>query len=94
MIHILAQVKIQDYAQFIAVFTTKGREMRQQHGCLHTQVFAPADPQQLTILFTWNSQGAFEGFLTDPMARETMKSSGTLAPPTFTFLNKICELPG
>ncbi|WP_234736761.1 putative quinol monooxygenase [Tellurirhabdus bombi] len=93
MIHILAQIHIQDYTQFITVFTTKGKEIRQKHGCLQSQIFSTANPQQLTIFFGWTSQAAFESFLTDPLTKETMKASGTLGPPTFIFLDKICELP-
>jgi hypothetical protein len=93
MIHILAQVHIQDYDQFITVFTTKGKAMRQQHGCQQAQIFSTVNPQQLTILFALTSQVDFESFLTDPLTKETMKASGTLGPPTFIFLDKICELP-
>ncbi len=94
MIHILANVRIQDYSQFIAVFTTKGKEARQRHGCQRTQIYATTDPNNMIIVFDWSSRQAFEGFLGDPLVKETMKASGTVGPPAITFMDKIGELPG
>ena len=94
MTHILAQVRILDYDQFMAVFTTRGKEARQRHGCTRAQLFTTSDPNQMTVLFDWESQKAFEGFLTDPAVKETMKASGTAGPPIFTFLHKVDDLPG
>lgn len=94
MTHILAQVRILDYDQFMAVFSTKGQEARQRHGCAHAQVFTTPDPNQLTVLFDWPSRDAFHGFLTDPLVKETMKASGTDGPPAFSFLDKVADLPG
>lgn len=94
MTHILAQARILDYDQFIAVFTTKGKEARQRHGCTRAQIFTTPVANQLIILFDWESEAAFTGFLADPAVKETMKASGTDGPPTFTFLNQVADLPG
>ncbi|GAB3491264.1 hypothetical protein GCM10027341_04030 [Spirosoma knui] len=94
MIYILANIQIQVYAQFIAVFTAKGKEDRQRHGCQRTQVYTTTDPNALVVLFDWSSRQDFDGFLADPSVKETMKASGTMGPPTFTFLDKVGELPG
>ena len=45
------------------------------------------------MLFDWESQAAFEGVLSDPVVKETMKSSGTPAPPEFTYLDHVADLP-
>lgn len=94
MTPILAQVRLLDYDQFLSVFTTKGKEARQRHGCTRAQIFTTPDPKQLIVLFDWESPAAFDGFLTDPAVKETMKASGTDGPPTFTFLDKVDDLPG
>jgi quinol monooxygenase YgiN len=94
MQHILAQIRIGDYDQFMAVFTTRGKEARQRHGCTRAQVFLTGEPNQVTVLFSWNSRAAFEGFLSDPAVKETMKASGTAGPPSFTFLEEAAVLPG
>lgn len=93
MIQIWTEVKIEDYARFIPVFTTRGREMRTKHGCIRSQVFRGADPCTVYLLFDWQSKEAFDGFLADPMVKQTMKSSGSIAPK-FTLLDKVCEIPG
>ena len=48
---------------------------------------------KVVVLFEWESREAFEGFSNDPQVRETMRSSGTLGPPEFTFLEKVGEFP-
>ncbi|MCK8491103.1 hypothetical protein M0L20_04520 [Spirosoma sp. RP8] len=92
-ISILANVQIRDYEQFMAVFTTNGKAARQRHGCQRAQVFTLPAPEQLVILFDWSSRADFEGFLADQTVKETMQASGTVGPPTFTFLTKTAELP-
>ena len=68
--------------------------MRGKHGSQKSQVFGVSDdPGRVTILFDWESREAFEGFLNDPAVKETMKSSGTIPSPKFTFLSRIAELP-
>ena len=94
MIHILANIQIEDYSKFISVFTTKGMEARQRHGCQRTQVYLSAEPNQVTLLFDWSSRTDFDHFLADSTVKETMKASGTIGPPVLTFLAKIGELPG
>ena len=94
MVHILARVAIEDLPHFISVFSTRGAAMRRQHGSRSSQVFkVSAEENRLVILFEWESREAFEGFLNDPVVKETMKSSGTTAPPEFTFLEKVAEFP-
>jgi len=94
VIHILATVCIEDYAKFISVFTSNGKEARQRHGCRWTQVYSSIEPNQVVLLFDWSSRADFDGFLADSAVKETMKESGTVGPPSFQFLDKIGELPG
>ena len=94
MIQIIAEAKIEEYGKFIAVFTTKGKELRAKHGSTRCVVFRnPADPNLIHLVFDWESKEKFEGFFADPLTRETMKESGTIAPPKFTIVERIGELP-
>jgi heme-degrading monooxygenase HmoA len=45
------------------------------------------------VLFTWESEDAFQSFRADPAVRENMVAGGMLQPPRFTVLNKIGEFP-
>jgi len=48
---------------------------------------------EVVVLFDWESRDAFQAFLSDPKVKETMKSSGTMAPPEFTYLEKVANFP-
>ena len=94
MVHILASVKIEELQKFIGVFSTAGASARRKHGSSHCQVFSvPGNPNEMRLLFEWDSREAFEGFLYDADVKETMKSSGTRGRPEFVFLDKLVELP-
>ena len=95
MIHLLATVSIEDLPKFLGVFSTQGAEMRRKHGSRASQVFrVPGEDNRVLILFTWESREAFEGFRNDPAVKETMKASGTVGAPEFTFLEKVGDFPG
>ncbi len=95
MIHILANVAIEELTKFIGVFATAGAAARRRHGSVSSQVFRVAGEEgRMLVLFAWESREAFEGFLADPTVRATMQSSGTIGRPEFTFLEKVVEIPG
>ena len=94
MITVLAEVSVQDYQQFISVFATRGLAKRRQHGCRGAQVFqTEGDGRRLVIVFDWESREAFQAFLDDPDVKTTMRSSGTLEPPTFTVMQRWAAFP-
>ena len=95
MIHILAKVSVEEVSKFIGIFSTRGAQTRRQHGSRKSEIFTvPGESDQVVVLFEWESREAFEGFLRDPVTKETMLSSGTLGRPEFTILEKLAELPG
>jgi heme-degrading monooxygenase HmoA len=90
--YILANVAIEDLANFIAMFSTRGAQLRAQHGSSSSQVFGvEGEEKRVVILFEWSNKEDFEAFLADPNAREAMKASGTIGMPQFTFLEKIAD---
>ena len=89
----LAQGTVGDIDHFWSVFTTRGYEARKGHGCGYARAFKlKDDPNQITILFKWESKEALEGFMSDPAAKEVMKAAGLTAPPTFKILQELGEL--
>ncbi|MDQ4122554.1 MAG: antibiotic biosynthesis monooxygenase [Acidobacteriota bacterium] len=95
MINILADVAIEDFDKFIGAFSTRGFDARKAHGSIGSQVFKIAgEENRVIVLFEWESLAAFEGFLSNPKVKETMKSSGTTRPPVFTYLEKAAEFQG
>ena len=95
MIHIWATVEISDLEKFIGVFATAGARARRKHGSRRSRGFTvPGHPNQVRVLFEWESRDAFEGFLNDPEVRATMQSSGTVGRPDFLILDALADLPG
>ncbi|SMB96935.1 hypothetical protein [Deinococcus hopiensis] len=95
MTHIWATVNIEDLQKFIGVFSTAGAAARRSHGSRGCRVFTvPGVEGQVRVLFTWESQEAFEGFLNDAAVRATMQSSGTVGRPEFLLLNELATFPG
>ena len=94
MIYILGKVKIEDLQKFVGVFSTRGAEMRRKHGGISSQIFKISEEEnRVYVLLEWSNKEAFEEFVNSSIVKETMKSSGTLEPPEFTYLEKIAELP-
>ena len=94
MIHIRANVKIADFAQFIGVFSTRGAALRRQHGSKRAHLFRVSGSEnEIVIHFEWESREGFERFLSDPVVKETMKSAGFLAPPAVTYLEHVGDFP-
>lgn len=95
MLKILAEFRVEDFSKFIEVFSTAGLNMRKMYGSRQSLVYQKeGDANHIYALFEWESKEAFEEFLQGPDVRETMKTAGTLAPPTFTFLEKAAEFEG
>lgn len=95
MIHILGKLTYEELPKFIGIFATRGAAMRRQHGSIRSQVFdLPDEENRAIVLLEWESRESFEAFLADPAVRETMRSSGTVGRPEFTFLSKVADLPG
>lgn len=94
MVHILATVNIEELEKFISVFATRGAKMRAKHGNTGTRVFTVQDnPNEVRVLFIWESKAAFERFQNDPEVKATMQASGTLGRPKVVFLDLLAELP-
>ncbi|MEZ4733984.1 MAG: hypothetical protein R3E79_43380 [Caldilineaceae bacterium] len=93
MIHALVQLHVTDFATFWAGFQSRGFALRQAHGSLGSQVFHnAADPQQVTILFQWDSKACLEAFFQDPRVRESICKGGVTDAPSITLLTKAGEL--
>jgi heme-degrading monooxygenase HmoA len=94
IVHVLGNVRIEQLERFVGVFSTAGAEARRRHGSRGAQLFRVAGEEgRVVVLFEWESEEAFEAFRNDPSVKETMRSSGTVGPPEFTFLEKVGEFP-
>lgn len=78
---LLATSQVEDFDQFVSVFSTKGAEKRKQHGCSGSHVFRDqADPNRVWIVFDWDEAG-WQAFLADPETPAIMQTAGLKGKP-------------
>ncbi|MCL4802425.1 MAG: hypothetical protein KJ025_22730 [Burkholderiales bacterium] len=69
--------------------------MRRRHGSRRAEAFRGGDdPNRVYLVIDWESREAPERFRADPEVPPTMRSGGITAPPQFTFVEQVAELPG
>lgn len=94
MIHLLVRVEVENFERFLEAFNTRGLRLRRHHGSQGARVLRHRDePNRVSLVFEWQSEEAFRGFLEDPDVRETMRIGGAKHPPQVTFVDAIEELP-
>ena len=78
---ILATTKIDDFDRFWNTFSTKGAEMRKQHGSKGALVFRdPNEDDRVWVVFDWDEKG-WQSFLSDPEVPPIMKAAGHQGRP-------------
>jgi len=78
---VLATARIEDFDRFWQTFSTKGAELRKQHGSKGAQVFRdPDDADRVWVVFDW-SPDEFKSFISLPEAQEIFKEGGLQGPP-------------
>lgn len=89
-LHVLAEVRIGELDQFLAVFGGEGLAKRAEHGCLGTSVFAPVgETGRVLVLLEFPDQAAADAFRSDPTAPPIMRKGGAQGPPAFTDLEQV-----
>jgi heme-degrading monooxygenase HmoA len=89
MVYLLVQLTVQDFDQWKPYFDSNAAE-RQAAGAGTIQVFRNArEPNEITILFEWDSGYNAQRFVASQNMREMMKKSGVMGSPTFVVLDKV-----
>jgi hypothetical protein len=77
----LATTKVDNFDQFLKIFSTKGAEKRKQHGSKGAMVFRdPTEADRVWVLFDWDEQG-FKNFVSDPEVPPILKEAGHVGKP-------------
>lgn len=85
----LAEVAIEDFDQFLHVFSDAGFQARRRHGSLGAEAFRVAeDAKAAVVLIDWQDRESFDGFVADLEVKATMRSGGATRPPKFTFIER------
>ena len=88
---ILIKHKVSDYSTWKNAFDNFA-DFRKSSGeksfrILHQE----SDPNDLTLLFEWDSQQNAESFLTSEKLKSTMQEAGVTEAPNIQFLNEVAE---
>jgi heme-degrading monooxygenase HmoA len=78
---ILGTAKVEDFDRFFQTFSTKGAELRKQHGSRGAQVFRdPNDANRVWAVFDWDAE-EFKAYTATPEAQEVFKEGGVQGTP-------------
>ncbi|MFN7917309.1 MAG: hypothetical protein U0Q55_18335 [Vicinamibacterales bacterium] len=88
---ILATTRVEDFDQFMKVFSTAGADKRREHGSKGAMVFRdPAESDRVWVIFDWNEEG-WTSFVTDPTVPGVMKAAGHKSKPQSVGLAGRCD---
>jgi quinol monooxygenase YgiN len=88
MASMLVQHKVKDFAAWKKTFDSVA-DFRASSGELSAQIYRDAsDPNQLTLIFKWNSLANAQKFAHSPELKAAMEKAGVEGPPNIYFLNE------
>jgi quinol monooxygenase YgiN len=77
----LATTTVEDFDQFLEVFSTRGAEKRKEHGSKGASVFRdPNEDDRVWVLFDWDEEG-FQSYLSDPDVPQIIQDAGHKTKP-------------
>ena len=77
----LSTTQVDDFDQFLKIFSTKGLEKRRHHGSKGSAVFRdPNESGRVWVLFDWTPEG-FQEFLADPDVPAILQEAGHTVRP-------------
>ena len=93
MLYVLVRSKVADYAKWKPFFDQHGAT-RQASGSQGGRLFRNAhDPNELVILFEWDTLEKAHQFAQSEDLRERMQQSGVVDQPDVYFLEEVEHLP-
>jgi quinol monooxygenase YgiN len=80
--------KVKDYSVFKKAFDSV-IDLRKSNGELSDQIYRDeSDPNQLTLIFKWNSLAKAQKYAHSPELKAAMDKAGVVGIPDFHFLNE------
>jgi quinol monooxygenase YgiN len=88
---LLATTQVEDFDRFMDVFSTRGAEKRQEHGCKGAAIFRdPSEEDRVWVVFDWDQQG-WQSFVSDPAVPPIMKDAGHKSKPQAALFAGECD---
>jgi quinol monooxygenase YgiN len=77
----LTTTQVEDFEQFLKIFSTKGAEKRKEHGSKGATVYRdPTEDDRVWVVFDWDPEG-FQSYLADPEVPPIIKEAGHKGKP-------------
>ena len=87
--YVLTLLKVEDYTRWRSAFDDAG-DIRKAGGMVSSQIFHIAeDPNNLVILFEWDTLENARRFMESGELKERMQKSGVTGKPDTLFIEKI-----
>jgi quinol monooxygenase YgiN len=87
---LVTQHKVEDYAKWKTEFESSGIDMRKKAGEKSYQIFrTDDDPNNLVMLFQWDSIDNARKFMESNELREGMQKAGVIGQPEIRFLEEV-----
>ncbi len=78
---ILTTTRVENFDQFVKVFSTKGAAKRQQHGSKGSTLFRdPNEDDRVWAIFDWDEQG-WQSYVADPEVPAILQEAGHKGAP-------------
>ncbi len=88
---LLATTQVEDFDQFLEIFSTKGAEKRKEHGSKGALIFRdPSEEDRVWVIFDWDEQG-WLSFVSDPGVPPIMKEAGHKGRPQAAQFASECS---
>ncbi len=90
---LILQHTVRDFDAWKPVFD-EHEAVRAKYGCLgHTIYRSKDDPNDVTIVTSWESRERAEEFTRDPSLREAMERGGVIGEPRITWVDSVETVP-
>ena len=88
---LLATTTVEDFDQFLKVFSAGGAEKRKEHGSKGAVIFRdPNQEDRVWVIFDWDEKG-WESFVSDPTVPPIMKEAGHKSRPQALQISARCN---
>lgn len=92
MAYVIHHITVADYDRWKPIFIEDGAN-RAAHGSRGGQLFrSAANPNEMIIIFEWDSLETAQGFSQSSGLRERMQQAGVNGSPETFYLNKVEEV--
>lgn len=86
---VIIQHTVRDFDAWKSVYD-EHESVRAKYGCLgHSLYRGTEDPNEVTVVSSWESRERADEFMRDPSLREAMERGGVITEPRVTWVDQV-----